>query len=64
MLDPALDLRLSAIEAGQQRFDAELARMRGELEEIKARPGADGRALAAAVDIDELQGRMAEAAAR
>jgi hypothetical protein len=61
MTDPALDLRLSAIEASLRRIDGELADVRSKIE---AKAPADGAAIAQAIDIEILHGRMAEAAAR
>lgn len=61
MPDPALDLRLSAIEESLRRIGGELADVRARLE-AKAAP--DGAALAQAIDLDILAGRLAEAGAR
>lgn len=62
MTDPTLDLRLSAIEESLRRLGGELADVRARLETKAAAP--DGAAIAQAIDVDILAGRMAEAGAR
>ncbi|BBK37718.1 hypothetical protein STAQ_27960 [Allostella sp. ATCC 35155] len=61
MTDPALDLRLSAIEESLRRLGGELADVRCQIE---TKAAADGATLAQAIDLDILAGRMAEAGAR
>lgn len=62
-LTPAENLRLCALEDGVRRVDRELADVRGAIEGLR-RVVPDGRAIAQAIDLDILAGRLAEAGAR